>query len=78
MKPKTAKIFMNGRSQAVRLPKEFRFEDDEVLIRRRGNDVIISPRPRSWDAFFKETPLPSDDFMSTREDLPSQKREGIF
>ncbi|MCP4683504.1 MAG: antitoxin [Desulfobacterales bacterium] len=78
MKPKTAKIFMNGRSQAVRLPKEFRFEDDEVLILKKGNNVILSPCPRSWDVFFKETPLPSDDFMSTREDLPPQKREGIF
>ena len=78
MKPKIAKIFKNGSSQAVRLPKEFRFEGDEVLIRKKGNAVILSPRPRSWDAFFKETPLPSEDFMSNREDLPAQKREGMF
>jgi antitoxin VapB len=78
MQPKIAKVFKNGRSQAVRLPKEFRFEDDEVLIRKKGNDVILSPRPRSWDAFFKETPLPSEDFMSSREDLPNQKREDLF
>jgi antitoxin VapB len=78
MQPKIAKVFKNGRSQAVRLPKEFRFEDDEVLIRKKGNDVILSPIPRSWDAFFKETPLPSEDFMSTREDLPNQVREDMF
>jgi antitoxin VapB len=78
MQPQIAKVFKNGRSQAVRLPKEFRFEGDEVLIRKRGNDVILSPRPRSWDAFFKETPLPSEDFMSSREDLPNQKREDMF
>lgn len=78
MQPQIARIFKNGRSQAVRLPKEFRFEDDEVLIRKKGNDVILSPRPKSWEAFFKETPLPSEDFMSSREDLPNQKREEMF
>lgn len=45
----TAKIFRNGRSQAVRLPKEFRFEEDEVSIRREGERVILEPlHPRSW------------------------------
>ena len=38
-----AKIFMNGRSQAVRLPKEFRFDCDEVFVRKQGDDVVISP-----------------------------------
>ena len=74
MQPQIIKVFKNGRSQAVRLPKEFRFEGDEVLIRKKGNDVILSPRPKSWDAFFKETPLPSEDFMPSREDLPNQER----
>ena len=69
MQPQIARIFKNGRSQAVHLPKEFRLDDDEVLIRKKGNDVILSPRPKSWGAFFKETPLPSEDFMSSREDL---------
>jgi antitoxin VapB len=78
MKPQVARIFQNGRSQAVRLPREFRFEGDEVLIRKEGDDVILSPRPKSWDAFFKETPLPSPDFMPNREDLPVQEREDLF
>ncbi len=78
MKPKIARIFMNGRSQAVRLPKEFRFESDEVFIRKKGKEVILSPRPKSWNDFFKSTPLPSDDFMVSREDLPAQKREDLF
>jgi antitoxin VapB len=45
-----AKVFWTGRSQAVRLPKEFRFEGDEVLIRRKGDAVILEPlrRRRSW------------------------------
>ena len=72
MQPQIARVFKNGRSQAVRLPKEFRFEESEVLIRKKGNDVILSPLPKSWDAFFKETPLPSADFMSSRVDLPAQ------
>ena len=45
----TAKLFKNGRSQAVRLPKEFRFEGDEVSIRREGQRVVLEPLPRrSW------------------------------
>ena len=45
---KTAKVFMTGRSQAVRLPKEFRFESNEVLIRKEGNAVILEPLPEDW------------------------------
>lgn len=74
MQPHIAKIFKNGHSQAVLLPKEFRFDEDEVLIRKNGSDVIFSLRPKSRDAFFKETPLPCEDFMSSREDLPNQER----
>jgi hypothetical protein len=45
----TAKLFDNGRSQAVRLPKEFRFEGSEVSVRREGEAVILEPiRPRTW------------------------------
>lgn len=44
----TAKIFWSGRSQAVRLPKEFRFDVGEVSIKRRGNAVILEPIPESW------------------------------
>ena len=46
--PRTAKVFMTNRSQAVRLPKEFQFATDEVLIRKVGDDVILSPRARDW------------------------------
>ena len=49
----TAKVFMNGRSQAVRLPKEFRFEGNEVAIRREGESVILEPvKPRRWPPGF--------------------------
>lgn len=74
----TAKLFMNGRSQAVRLPKDFRFNSDEVLIRKEGDSIILSPKQQSWANFFKNTPLPSEDFMDNRVDLPAKKREDLF
>ena len=72
MRHQTARLFMNGRSQAVRLPKEFRFEGDEVVIHKEGERVILSPKPKSWTSFFKDTPLPSEDFMNKRIDLEPQ------
>lgn len=52
----TAKLFKNGRSQAVRLPKEFRFEGDEVYVRREGRSIILSPKEKAkenpWQDFF--------------------------
>ncbi len=77
--PKTAKLFRNGRSQAVRLPSEFRFEGSEVYVRRdpTTGDVILSRRPESWKDFFemmKGVEVP-EDFLSDRKDAPPQKRE---
>jgi antitoxin VapB len=72
------KLFNNGRSQAVRLPKEFRFDEKEVFIWKEDNRIILSPKPKSWHKFFKDFPLASDDFMSERQDLQPQGREGIF
>jgi antitoxin VapB len=79
--PRTAKLFLNGRSQAVRLPSDFRFEGTEVYIRRdpKTGDVILSARPESWDGFYKlrrEARVP-DEFMSDRRDEAPQKR-GLF
>jgi len=71
----TAKIFMNGRSQAVRLPAEFRFSVREVFIERQGDAVIIRPKPLGWDDFFaRPSPVP-EDFMAERKDLTPEKRE---
>lgn len=71
----TAKIFKNGNSQAVRLPKEFRFEGDEVLIYREGGHVVLQPKQSDWVAFFMDSPRVSADFMRSRKDTPPQKRE---
>ena len=73
--PRTAKVFMTNRSQAVRLPKDFQFATDEVLIRKVGNDVILSPRPKDWRSYLKSAPVASDGFMAEVEDLPVQERE---
>ncbi len=70
-----AKIFMNNRSQAVRLPKEFQFNVDEVFIRKEGSDVVLSPRPLDWSAYLAEGPVASQSFMEGIEDLPVQERK---
>ena len=72
---RTAKVFMTTRSQAVRLPKEFQFATGEVLIRKVGDDVVLSPRPRDWRAYVESAPVASDAFMSEVEELPVQERE---
>ena len=72
---RTAKIFMNNRSQAVRLPKEFQFATSEVFIRRQGNDVILSARPTDWSAYLASGPVASKEFMEDVEDLAVQERE---
>jgi len=69
--PRTAKLFTNGRSQAVRLPAEFRFEGKEVFIRRdpKTGDVILSKQPVDWSGFLDalaECPLP-EDFLNEKE-----------
>ena len=75
---KTAKLFMNGRSQAVRLPKEFRFEGDQVFIKKMGNAVILLPQQYSWDTLFDSLAQFSDDFMETRDQPEQQFREGLI
>ena len=75
---RTARLFRNGRSQAVRLPSEYRFEGSEVYVRRdpTTGDVILSRRPESWEDFFemmKSIDAPSD-FLADR-DAPPQKRK---
>ena len=64
---KTAKLFKNGESQAVRLPKEFRFEGDEVLIKRAGSAVVLFPKAKSWDSLIGSLEKFPADFMADRE-----------
>ena len=64
---KTAKLFKNGDSQAVRLPKEFRFAGDEVFIKRVGSAVVLLPKAKSWDTLVGSLKKFPPDFMNERE-----------
>ena len=76
---KTAKIFANGRSQAVRLPKEFRFEGNVVFIKRVGESVVLIPYHEPWQSLFDSLNQFSDDYMSARnQPLDQQQREEVF
>jgi antitoxin VapB len=72
---KTAKIFQNGRSQAVRLPAEFRFSTSEVFIERQGDSIILKPKPESWDDFFSRPSKVPTDFLIDRNDAPPETRD---
>jgi antitoxin VapB len=76
-----AKVFMNGRSQAVRIPAEYRFTSDEVYIRRdpQSGDLILSEAPGDWDEIFAaldRAGIP-DDFMADRGQGPPQQRDQL-
>lgn len=75
---KTAKLFSNGQSQAVRLPKEFRFKGDAVYIKRSGSAVVLIPLVNSWDSLFGSVEKFSKDFMAERYQPKQQKREPLF
>jgi len=73
-----AKVFENGRSQAVRLPKEYRFSTDEVMVNRIGDIVLLMPKGSKWDSFMKAIDMFSDDFMAEgRDDQGVQERESL-
>ena len=71
---KLAKIFMNGRSQAVRLPKEFRFNADEVFVQKQGSQVILSTKEPGWDEFFELPRVFDDGFLSEWEETSSREK----
>lgn len=71
----TAKVFENGRSQAVRLPKEYRFSDDEVLVNKVGDIIMLIPKSDKWSGFLDSLDMFSDDFMDKGRDMQEQERE---
>lgn len=74
----TAKLFQNGKSQAVRLPKGFRFGSDRVYIKRIGDVVVLIPYQTPWNALLDSLSLFSADFMNERNQPPAQNREDTF
>ena len=75
----TAKIFTNGGSQAVRLPKSCRFTDDEILVNRIGNIVILYPKDDRWASLISSLDMFTDDFLDEPiEAIPPEERNTII
>ena len=76
---KTAKIFKSGNSQAVRIPKEFKLQGDEVEIQKRGESLVLRPKKKSWAVLIASLPNFTDDFMDKGRNQPAiQKRNRPF
>lgn len=75
---KKAKLFKNGQSQAVRLPKEFRFKGEQVFIKKMGNATVLLPMDDPWQSLFNSLDKFSNDFLETRVQPKQQEREDIF
>lgn len=73
----TAKIFQNGQSQAVRLPRQFRFACDSVAVKKVGNAVVLFPPDAPWDTLFDALGQFSPDFMADRCQPPMQERDSL-
>ena len=73
----TAKIFLNGRSQAVRLPKDFRFSGNDVFIRKIGKIVILIPKDDPWASLSNSLDQFTDDYMETRDQPTQDSRETL-
>ena len=74
---KTAKLFKNGNSQAVRLPKDFRFEGGSVYMQRLGNSVVLTPKDNPWKSLMDATERFTDDFMAERDQGEQPERESL-
>ena len=74
----TAKLFTNGRSQAVRLPREYRFEGTEVYIKKVGNAVVLLPLGEFWQPLVESLGMFTDDFMDRRDQGENPEREDLF
>lgn len=75
---KIAKLFQNGQSQAVRLPKEFRFKGESVFIKKMGDAVVLLPMKNPWKPLIESLDKFSNDFMAAREEPAIQEREDVF
>ncbi len=74
----TAKLFQNGKSQAVRLPKAYRLRGTKVYLKRLGNALVLIPEDDSWQPLMESVALFSSDFMADREQPPPQERDAVF
>ena len=72
-------VFTNNRTQAVRIPAELRLPDSrkKVVVPARGSEKVITPVGQTWDSFFLNGPLPTDDFMTERSSQEQPARESL-
>jgi len=74
----TAKVFKSGNSQAVRLPKKFRFRGKEAYIKKLGDGIYLYPKTKDWKPMIDALQMFSDDFVKERNQPPIDKREKLF
>ena len=74
---KCAKVFENGRSQAVRLPKEYRVNDSEVSVNKVGDIIMLIPKKSKWNSLIKSLDIFTDDYMDERNQGAIEKREEL-
>jgi len=75
---RTARLIRNGQSQAVRLPKEFKFSGGKVFIKKVGDEAMLIPYRQSWQSLIDSLEQFSDDFKTERGQPDQQAREGVF
>lgn len=75
--PRVARLFRNGSNQAVRLPRDLEIDAEEVLIRRDGDSIVLTPRPRTWDDYFEHGRRLTEEFPATITDAPLQSRDPL-
>ena len=74
---RTARLFRNGKNQAVRLPREFEIKASEVIIRKQGANLILTPKPETWQDYFASAQRLDEDFPEDISDLPFESREKL-
>ncbi|MBX9770561.1 MAG: antitoxin [Candidatus Obscuribacterales bacterium] len=74
----TAKLFQNGKSQAVRLPKEFRLPGQEVYVKKMGNAIVLIPKENPWQNLIASLDMFSSDFKMKRDQPGAHEREDLF
>jgi len=74
---RTARLFRNGKNQAVRLPREFEMQSSEVIIRKQGESLILTPKPATWQDYFASAQRLDEDFPEDITDLPFEAREEL-
>ena len=74
---RTARLFRNGKNQAVRLPRKFEMKGSGVIMRKQGESLILTPKPETWQDYFDSAQRLGEDFPEDISDLPFEAREEL-